>query len=70
MPVAYIYDELVYNWEYAGSIGNTTVPNLYDSRLIAAFWFKGNTGGGGRRGCRLRKYEAIFITRARSLRTQ
>ena len=37
LPVAYIYDELVYNWERAGPIGNTTVPNLYDSRLIAAF---------------------------------
>src|SRR5260370_34492625 len=40
MPVAYIYDELVYNWEYAGSIGNTTVPNLYDSLLIPPLCFK------------------------------
>src|SRR5260370_34816346 len=47
LPVAYIYDQLVYNWEYAYPIGNTTVPNLYDSRLIAAFWFKRATGGCG-----------------------
>ena len=60
LPVAYIYDELVYNWEYAGSIGNTTVPNLNDSRLIAAFWFKGNTGGGGVADVGYGKYEAYL----------
>ena len=42
LPIAYIYDDLVYNWEYAKPIGNTDVPNLYDSRLMAAFWFKGS----------------------------
>ena len=36
LPIAYVYDELVYNWEYAKPIGNTDVPNLYDSRLRAA----------------------------------
>ena len=41
LPIAYIYDQMVYYWEYAGSIGNTTVPKSSDSRLMAAFWFKG-----------------------------
>ena len=60
LPVAYIYDELVYNWEYAKPIGNTDVPNLYDSRLIAAFWFKGMTGGGGVADVGYGKYEAYL----------
>jgi hypothetical protein len=42
LPIAYVYDDLVYNWEYAYPSNNTRVPNLYNSRLIAAFWFKGN----------------------------
>ena len=60
LPVAYIYDELVYNWEYAKPIGNTDVPNLYDSRLRAAFWFKGMTGGGGVADVSYGKYEAYL----------
>jgi hypothetical protein len=43
LPIAYIYDELVYNWEYGHAIGNNDVPNLTNSHLMAAFWFKGNT---------------------------
>src|SRR5258708_23297838 len=60
LPVAYIYDQLVYNWEYAGSIGNTTVPNLYNSRLMAAFWFKCATRGGGLAEVSYGKYEAYL----------
>lgn len=60
LPFAYIYDELVYNWEYAKPIGNTYVPNLNDSRLRAAFWFKGNTGGGGIGDVIYAKYEAYL----------
>jgi len=41
MPVAYIYDELVYNWEYPYPSNNQNVPNLSNSHLKAAFWFKG-----------------------------
>jgi hypothetical protein len=41
LPIAYIYDEYVYNWEYAKPLGNTYAPNLTNSRLMAAFWFKG-----------------------------
>lgn len=60
LPVAYIFDEVVYNWEYAHPIGNTNVPNLYDSRLRAAFWFKGMTGGGGVSDVGYGKYEAYL----------
>ena len=60
LPLAYIYDELVYNWEYPHPIGNTVVPNLYNSRLRAAFWFKGNTGGGGVADVSYAKYEAYL----------
>src|SRR5215472_1230550 len=60
LPVAYVYDELVYNWEHARPIGNTDVPNLYNSRLRAAFWFKGNTGGGGVADVSYAKYEAYL----------
>jgi hypothetical protein len=42
LPIAYIYDELVYNWERGYPIGNSYVPNLSRSHLMAAFWFKGN----------------------------
>src|SRR5215510_10697839 len=46
LPVGYIYDEWVYNWEYAKPTSNTDgIPSLNDSRLRAAFWFKGMTGG-------------------------
>jgi hypothetical protein len=41
LPIAYIYDELVYNWEYAHALSNTDVPNLSRSHLMAAFSFKG-----------------------------
>ena len=60
LPIAYVYDELVYNWEYAKPIGNTDIPNLYDSRLRAAFWFKGMTGGGGVGDVSYGKYEAYL----------
>ena len=60
LPLAYIYDELVYNWEYAHPLGNTFAPNLNDSRLRAAFWFKGNTGGGGVADVSYAKYEAYL----------
>jgi hypothetical protein len=42
LPITYIYDELVYNWERRNPIGNTFVPNLTSSHLMAAFWFKGS----------------------------
>ena len=42
LPIAYVYDELVYNWERGYPIGNNNVPNLSRSHLMAAFWFKGN----------------------------
>jgi len=38
LPMAYVYDEWVYNWEYPGK---TMVPQLTNSRLMAAFWFRG-----------------------------
>ncbi|HVS80543.1 MAG TPA: hypothetical protein VHE60_02280, partial [Pyrinomonadaceae bacterium] len=60
LPIAYIYDELVYNWESRNPIGNTFVPNLTSSHLIAAFWFKGMTGGGGVAGVSYSKYEAYL----------
>src|SRR5260221_65990 len=60
LSVAYIYDELVYNWQYAKPIGNTDVPNQYYSRLRAAFWFKGMTGGGGVADVSYGKYEAYL----------
>src|SRR5438105_4418752 len=47
LPVAYIYDQMVYYWEQAAPLGNTFAPNLSRSHLMAAFWFKGKTGGEG-----------------------
>jgi hypothetical protein len=41
LPIAYVYDELVYNWEYAHPLSNTYMPNLSRSHLMAAFSFKG-----------------------------
>ena len=38
LPMAYVYDEWVYNWEYPGK---TMVPQLTNSRLMTAFWFRG-----------------------------
>ena len=38
LPMAYVYDEWVYNWEYPGK---TMVPQLTNSHLMAAFWFRG-----------------------------
>jgi hypothetical protein len=38
LPIAYVYDEWIYNWEYAGK---TMVPQLSRSHLMAAFWFRG-----------------------------
>src|SRR6476646_9336427 len=38
LPIAYVYDEWVYNWEYPGK---TMVPPLTNSHLMAAFWFRG-----------------------------
>jgi hypothetical protein len=60
LPIAYIYDELVYNWEYAHPIGNTFNPNLTNSHLMAAFWFRGMTGGGGVADVSYGKYEAYL----------
>jgi|SRR5215471_979348 len=42
LPIAYVYDELVYNWERGYPIGNSYAPNLNRSHLMAAFSFKGN----------------------------
>ena len=43
LPIAYIYDEWVYNWEYGGALNRygTPVPNLSRSHLMAAFSFRG-----------------------------
>ena len=60
LPVAYLFDELVYNWEYAKPLGNADVPRLDNSRLRAAFWFKGSTGGGGIAAVDYAKYEAFL----------
>lgn len=38
LPIAYVYDEWVYNWEYRDK---TIMPQLTRSHLMAAFWFKG-----------------------------
>ena len=38
LPMAYVYDEWVYNWEYPGK---TEVAQLTNSHLMAAFWFRG-----------------------------
>src|SRR5215813_1711429 len=38
LPIAYVYDEWVYNWEYPGK---TMVPQLTNSHLMAALWFRG-----------------------------
>jgi hypothetical protein len=61
LPLAYIFDEWVYNWEYAKPVGNTfEPPNLTDSLLRASFWFKGMTGGGGVGDVMYGKYEAYL----------
>jgi len=41
LPMAYIYDEYVYNWEYPYPTADRAAPNLSRSHLMAAFWFKG-----------------------------
>jgi len=43
LPIAYVYDEWVYNWEYGGALNRygTTVPNMSRSHLMAAFSFRG-----------------------------
>jgi hypothetical protein len=43
LPIAYVYDEWIYNWEYAGALNRygTTVPDMSRSHLMAALWFKG-----------------------------
>jgi len=43
LPIAYVYDEWIYNWEYSRppSAITSTVPDLSRSHLMAAFWFKG-----------------------------
>jgi hypothetical protein len=43
LPIAYVYDEWIYNWEYAGALNRygTTVPNMSRSHLMAAFSFRG-----------------------------
>jgi len=43
MPLAYVYDEWVYNWEYPGPLNRygQSPPSLSRSHLMAAFWFKG-----------------------------
>jgi hypothetical protein len=47
MPIAYVYDEWVYNWEYAGPLNRygSTVPDLSSSHLMAAFSFRGTNKG-------------------------
>jgi hypothetical protein len=47
LPIAYVYDEWVYNWEYAGALNRyaSTVPNMSRSHLMAAFWFRGTNKG-------------------------
>jgi len=61
LPIAYIFDEWVYNWEYRKPISNTSgLPNLNDSRLRAAFWFKGGTAGSGVPDVVSAKYEAYL----------
>ena len=39
LPIAYVYDEYIYNWEYshAPSAAPSTAPDLTDSHLMAAF---------------------------------
>ena len=41
LPMAYVYDEYVYNWEYGYPTADRSAPNLSRSHLMAAFWFKG-----------------------------
>ena len=42
LPLGYIYDEWVYNWEYPGPLNRYgTTFNLSRSHLMAAFWFRG-----------------------------
>jgi hypothetical protein len=43
LPLAYVYDEWVYNWEYPGPLNRygQSMPPLSRSHLMAAFWFKG-----------------------------
>jgi hypothetical protein len=43
LPFAYVYDEWVYNWEYAGALNRygQNLPGLSRSHLMAAFWFRG-----------------------------
>jgi len=38
LPIAFVYDEWVYNWEYRDK---TIMPQLSRSHLMAAFWLKG-----------------------------
>jgi len=43
LPLAYVYDEWVYNWEYPGPLNRygQSVPNMSRSHLMAALWFRG-----------------------------
>jgi len=47
LPIAYVYDEWVYNWEYAGPLNyyGRTIPELSRSHLLAAFSFRGTNKG-------------------------
>jgi hypothetical protein len=60
LPVAYVYDELVYNWEYANGMNDNPNSTMTNSHLMAAFWFKGMTGGGGVADVSSSKYEAYL----------
>ncbi len=56
LPIAYVYDEYVYNYEHGHPLGNSyTLDNVNESRLMAAFWFKGTM-----QGVAYSKYEAYL----------
>ncbi len=55
LPMAYVYDEYVYNWEYGFPTPDRAAPNLSRSHLMAAFWFKGTN-----KDVQYSKYEAYL----------
>ena len=47
LPIAYVYDEWVYNWEYSEPLNRygTSLPDMSRSHLMAAFSFRGTNKG-------------------------
>jgi hypothetical protein len=62
LPMAYVYDEYIYNWEYPFPTMDRTAPNLSRSHLKAAFWFKGTN-----KAVSYSKYEAYLYYKGKEV---